>query len=104
MLTYIWEHIPAIAVILAFLFIFGMVGFALYEGQANPTSEKIIQIAEGRLINMRYMGSWYNNTELKFQDGSMCVVPYRFARDLRECTEYKIWWSSFHGYKYEEVK
>lgn len=89
--------------IVCFLYIGGIV-FLVYDGQQNPAPEEIIKLAEGRLICMRYMGSWYNNTELKFDDGSMCVVPYGFACNLREWTQYKIWWSSFHGYKYEEMK
>lgn len=68
----------------------------------NPRIEQTKILAVGKLISIRSTGSWcIYDTELKFDDGSMLCVTYSFSREhnLRVGMKYKIWDSSFHGYR-----
>lgn len=69
---------------------------------APPRIEQTKILAVGKLISIRSTGSFnIYDTELKFDDGSMLCVTYWFSREhnLRVGMKYKIWDSSFHGYR-----
>lgn len=102
-LEWFYENLPAIGVIIIITIIIGMIVFLINDGQQNPDPERIERVSEGILVNMRFLGSFYSNTELKFDDGSMIVVPFWFSRQLREGKKYKIWWSSKTNWQYEEI-
>ena len=72
-----------------------------------PSIDRITNLAEGKLINIRATGSFtYTDTELKFEDGSMILVTYGFSRrnNLKEGGQYKIWYSSIYGKRCKELK
>lgn len=103
-LEWFWENLPTISCIFIFALLIGMIVFCISLHPSQPDSERIERVSEGKLINMRFLGSWYSNTELKFDNGSMTVVPFWFSRELRENKHYKIWWSSKTGWHYKEIK
>ena len=73
----------------------------------NPPTEQTHILAVGKLINIRSTGSFcIYDVELKFDDGSMLCVTYSFSREhnLRVGMKYKIWDSSFHGYRCKLLK
>lgn len=85
------------------LIIIACIGTCIYESTtAPPRREQIRILAEGKLISIRATGSFsVYDTELKFEDGSMLLMTYSFCRSnrLRVGKNYKIWVSSFYGYR-----
>lgn len=100
-----YDHLFETSIILLCILFVGSFVF-LIASKPSPI-ERTIPLAEGKLINIRAIGAWsISNVELKFEDGSMLLVTYRFSRDnqLKEDRYYKIWWSSKHGYQCELIE
>lgn len=99
-LYWYWERILFYIVLLVLIV---CMGTCVYEAKNSPPrTEETKILAVGKLINIRSTGSFcIYDVELKFDDGSMLCVTYSFSREhnLRVGMKYKIWDSSFHGYR-----
>lgn len=100
-----WERVFFYIVLLVLII---CMGTCVYEVKnAPPRTEQTKILAVGELIGIRSTGSFcIYDTELKFDDGSMLCVTYSFSRanNLRVGMRYKIWDSSFYGYRCKLLK
>ena len=105
---YYWDgYLCWIFVLILILVLLVISTVAIKDQINNPPTEQIQILAVGKLLHIRATGSFnIYDTELKFEDGSMLCVTYSFSREhnLREGLHYKIWDSSFYGYRCKLLK
>lgn len=95
-----WQKLLFYVVLLILIICFGIL--VKSAKNAPPRTEETRILSVGKLVNIRATGDFgIYNTELKFEDGSMLLVTYSFSREhnLRVGVKYKIWVSSFYGYR-----
>lgn len=77
------------------------------RNQRYLASERKELLGIGKVITLRHTGRFnVYDTELKFEDGTILMLTYRFVREhnIKEGGKYKIWRSSIYGFRCEEME